>query len=1260
MAFTSIQTGFVAGELSPSVWGRTDLAKYHLGSSTMRNFQVNYRGGAASRAGLAYVGKCLQPATASSNPPRDINFQFNINQGYVLEFGDNPVSLSLNILGTSSGTGGAVKLQVGSTANLINNTTFTVSGVTGTIEANGTWVIQIVDATHVRLVGSVYAHAWGGGGVLTRLPGYLRIKSMGAYVTEAPIAISGITQANPSVFSTAVPHGLTVGDWVYSAHSTGMTNYNGLTWIVHTVPSNNAFTVTDLFGNIVNATLFNAYTGNGTFARIYTVPSPYASADLQYLKFTESTDTMTLCCLNQTTNQEYPSYELQRTSTPATIGQYPGGVWVFTPDTFAAPIAAPTGVTAIPQSSTTWSTYYSYVVTAVDADTGAESVASTPITIQNNDINIFAGSNTISWNPVAGASNYNVYKATPSYNAPVAVGALYGFMASTQGTTVTDSNIIADETKVPPVHTNPFARGQIEQVLPTAAGVGYTQSNIGYTINSTTGTGAVLAPIVTANGLAAFLVEDAGQNYLPTDTITMTGGGSAIGSISFSYFAALAQYDTITLGGTVWTFVQPPVVAAAQSLCMSTQTGLTLSACLSAFVSNLNQSTDVNVSKCLYSLSGTSTGFVINIIYKTSGTGGNAFTLAVSLANGGATTSGATLTGGATSGGATASLVVGPETGTYPAVPAYYQQRRAYGNTLNQPDTYFMSQPGAYSNMDAGIPTSADDAITGTPWSEQINGIQWMVPMPGGLVVMTGKRAWQVNGGNSAAITPADQDANPQASNGCSAIVQPIVINYDILYVQAKNSIVRDLSYNFFVNIYTGTDLTVLSNQLFDKHTILQWAYAEEPNKLIWGVRDDGIMLCLTYLKEQDVYGWSRHDTNGLFVSVCSITELPVDAVYTIVKRWIVGQNQWAYYSERMDNRQWAKVETAYCVDAGLQYPQTFPLAVLTPSAANGTANISDAYITVGGQNYTAPIVNAVDPFGTGTGATFSVTLTSGAITGITVLTQGQNYTPGTELVITDPTGFGAQLQSVVTNNVTFTASSAVFNSGMIGNVIRGGHGKAVIGTYNSPTQVVANVTIPISVTLPNDPNNLPVPFPSGGWSIGVPTQTVTGLNHLEGMQVVGLGDGGVIPAQTVVNGTVTLASPASYITLGLAFTPQLQTLYLDPPSQQSVVQGKRKNIYRVVCRMEATRGISVGTNQVDASTQPNQAPAPWTNMKEIKQRNINVNANVPIPLFTGDLPIRLPATWRRGGQVAIQQNYPLPANILAIMPDYQIGDSPG
>ena len=396
-----------------------------------------------------------------------------------------------------------------------------------------------------------------------------------------------------------------------------------------------------------------------------------------------------------------------------------------------------------------------------------------------------------------------------------------------------------------------------------------------------------------------------------------------------------------------------------------------------------------------------------------------------------------------------------------------------------------------------------------------------------------------------------------------------------------------------------------------------------------------------------------------------------MNAVYVIVKRFVRGK--FMYYSERMDNRNWTNPENCFCVDAGLSYPMTFPNATLTPAAATGTNNISDVIVIAGGSGYVSPVVTAIDPTGQGTGATFSVTLGGGGvITAITPVLQGVNYQPGSVLQITDDSGVGARAQPIVTNNVDFFASSGVFSITDVGSVIRignnnftdvntgvvvNGGGKAIVTSYISATHVVANITEPITATTPDDPNSTPTPAIPNQWSITKPTNTVHGLNHLEGKTVSILADGSVVPNQVVVNGMVTLPQKYSAITIGLPYTCQLQTLYLDPEGNVTV-QGKRKNIGSVIVRTENSRGLQVGTNQPDQSTQPNNALVPWSNMIEIKERNALIHAGSAIPLFTGDSYVNVPSGWDLHGQIAIQQVYPLPANILAVVCNYIVGDT--
>ncbi len=80
----AIQTGFHAGEWAPALNARVDLAKYHSAAALLRNFYVDYRGGASTRPGTKWILQTYK----SETDVRIIGFQASFTVGYLLEFGD--------------------------------------------------------------------------------------------------------------------------------------------------------------------------------------------------------------------------------------------------------------------------------------------------------------------------------------------------------------------------------------------------------------------------------------------------------------------------------------------------------------------------------------------------------------------------------------------------------------------------------------------------------------------------------------------------------------------------------------------------------------------------------------------------------------------------------------------------------------------------------------------------------------------------------------------------------------------------------------------------------------------------------------------------------------------------------------------------------------------------------------------------------------------------------------------------------------------
>jgi hypothetical protein len=1148
MATPIIQSSFSSGEVSPSLYGRLDLAGWHKACSVARNFFVSYKGGLLSRGGLAFVGFCKQAASASSYPPRNIQFTFNIFQSYILEFGEQ----------------------------------------------------------------------------------YMRVVANGGYVTEAAFVITGASQANPCVL-TIPGHNYVVGDWIFLIGLGGMTQLNARTVVVRNVAGNNV-TIQDVFGTPVNSTAYGAFTAGGTAARIYTLVTPYHAADLPYLKFVQSADTMSLTLVNQATQTEYPPQELARLA---------ANNWTIGQPSFASAIAAPGSCTVV---GTAYSTgpgpaAYGYVVTAIDSATGDESQPST-IGVVGTVVDIAGqfGTNTVSWPSVPGASEYKIYRAAPDYtNVGNFAGQLFGYVGSSRTTSWQDTNIIADFATTPPLHTNPFAAGQILDIPMTNIGANYTAATASITINSATGKGFVGVPIIGA-ALTGQQITFASNPFSNGETVTQQ-----IGTATAQGLVVASNSTTIN----VQLFGSTQFIQSAGSGGGSPGGPVT---------DGTNSEYPTNVASITF----TGSGGWIGTYIENPGQGYLPTDLPVFADSG----SGA---------GATGTLSVGPQSGTFPGVAAYFQQRRTYAYSLTAPDTYEMSQPGSYLNFDSADPPIDSDSITGTPWGEQIDGIQWMRPMPGGLVTFTGGTTWQVSGtaGAGSPITPSQQNAQAQEGIGSSPTIAPIRIRNNLLYVDSLNGFVNEINYNFYFNIYTGQDITLLSSQLFQNTNLVQWALAFSPYRLIWAVRNDGKMLSLTYIAEQEMRGWARHDTCGLVASVAVASEPPVNAAYFIVKRYVTGRGQWMYMQERMDNRLWQNVEQSYCLDSALSLPQPAPNANLVASAAHGAGGVQLGAIILGGSGYSAtPAGQIVDDAGTGSGAMVTgFTVVAGVITGLTI-TPGVNYKLP-RIIVTDATGSGVNISLVVDNTVTFTADGAVFSSGNNGAVLRVGGGIGTSVLYVSPTLITAQVApqAAIATTIANDPNNMPVPAVAGSWTLTQPVSSISGLEHLEGMTVNALCDGTPVVGLVVVNGSVTLPNPASQVLIGLPFIAQAQSMHADMPGE--TIQGKRKRIQGVTVRMANTRGIMIGQDQPIAAQQQNQIEIPWNQapnlMTQLTEANALAGAGNAVPLFSGDryeviagdYSTATPDRQASPGMVAVQQLLPLPAEILAFIPELELGDVP-
>lgn len=222
----------------------------------------------------------------------------------------------------------------------------------------------------------------------------------------------------------------------------------------------------------------------------------------------------------------------------------------------------------------------------------------------------------------------------------------------------------------------------------------------------------------------------------------------------------------------------------------------------------------------------------------------------------------------------------------YPKLCTFYQDRFVVAATDSKPNFIWFSRTGDYPNFGVekveGTITD-DSAITLPVINRKMCEIRHLVPA-NDLIILTSGNEWIVRGDKT--ITPTNCNLKTQTQRGALSC-EPQFIGNRCVFVQERGGTVRDMGYSYESDNYTGQDLTLFVKTLVKGHLAVTSAYAQDPDSIIYYVRDDGQLNCLTYIPEQKVYGWSHFVTNGKYRYVESVAEGEQDTIYFIVDRVI-------------------------------------------------------------------------------------------------------------------------------------------------------------------------------------------------------------------------------------------------------------------------------------------------------------------------------------------------------------------------------------
>jgi hypothetical protein len=275
-------------------------------------------------------------------------------------------------------------------------------------------------------------------------------------------------------------------------------------------------------------------------------------------------------------------------------------------------------------------------------------------------------------------------------------------------------------------------------------------------------------------------------------------------------------------------------------------------------------------------------------------------------------------------------------TANYPAVTVFNQDRLIFAGSPTYPNRIDGSNTSDYENFSpSGVDGTVVDsnALAFSINSAKVNAINWMMSDDTGLLIGTASGEWVMAASTTqTAITPTNVTIKPTTTYG-STNVQPLRIGKSTLFVQRTKRKVREMTstYSLGGNSFEAPDISVLAEHL-TKTGIKQMAVQLAPHPVVWFVRNDGVLVAMSYDKDAQILAWHQHSFGGysdaaqtLAPVVESVATIPApstdrDQVWVTVQRYINGA---VVRTVELMQKYWEDGDTltnAFFVDSGATY----------------------------------------------------------------------------------------------------------------------------------------------------------------------------------------------------------------------------------------------------------------------------------------------------------------------------------------------------
>lgn len=598
----------------------------------------------------------------------------------------------------------------------------------------------------------------------------------------------------------------------------------------------------------------------------------------------------------------------------------------------------------------------------------------------------------------------------------------------------------------------------------------------------------------------------------------------------------------------------------------------------------------------------------------------------------------------------------------YPSVVCLFEKAIWFARTGLYPQGIWKSETDLYDSFQLG--SDDTDGLFLELDSKERNDILWMVPQDK-LIIGTSGSEWTLSGTDlNSIISPSNVVARRQESKG-SEDVRPEAVDDVVMYMQrGSNKSLRSMAFSIERDRFHASNMQTFSEHL-TLSGVTSMAFQGAPDPVLWLCTGDGKLLSFTYERDQNVYAWNPHETNGLFEDVETIYGQSDDEVWASVNRTINGTTRrfverlTGYYNpdgieamglvafiidlsqSMQDDIDEAKIQSVALAESMAKRYSSSRFALYTMSDVGNTIVKRSGFVTV------SEIISLISEL---------TEEATGIENGIEAIVRCANELPWSS--------FGESDKHIVVvtdenSDPSETQENAIAAANSIGaKVSYGSYPDYANSEAYEPVRVATGgahfpnmsdmVTVIEPVLLGTASRSSEAVFLDSSLQIDVgSSSTVRGLWHLEGETVFALVDGYVESDLTVTNGSVTLTYPAISAYVGLQYEAVVQPLRLDADG----VVGSTKGYTKVLSSVYASLLNTIGLKYCDG----NKDTSGVLKYRDVSFRKGSSDQTLPPQIIDGDVELITSTGHTRDPIIILKSDAPLPFTLAGLVLHYDV-----